>query len=155
MIGLLQRVSRADVRIDGATVAEIGLGLLVLAGVERGDTPREAKRLAERLVQYRVFADEDGRFNRDVRDKGGSILLIPQFTLAADTRKGNRPGFSQAAAPELGKPLFEALVAETRALGVETRTGRFGADMSVSLVNEGPATFWLEAVAVERRRRPC
>jgi D-tyrosyl-tRNA(Tyr) deacylase len=147
LIGLLQRVSRADVTIDGRKVAEIGLGLLVLVCVERDDTPREAKRLAERLVQYRVFADEDGRFNRDVRETGGSILLIPQFTLAADTRKGNRPGFSRAAVPEVGKPLFEELAAETKALGVETQTGRFGADMSVSLVNEGPATFWLQASA--------
>ncbi len=143
MIGLLQRVSRAEVGVEGRRIAAIGTGLLVLVGVERGDDEHGAKRLGERLVQYRVFADEAGRMNRDVREAGGAVLLVPQFTLAADTRKGNRPGFSQAADPELGRRLFERLVEDVRAAGVETATGRFGATMSVALSNEGPVTFWL------------
>jgi D-tyrosyl-tRNA(Tyr) deacylase len=117
--------------------------LLVLVGVERGDGEREAKRLAERLVQYRVFPDEAGRMNRDVREQGGAVLLVPQFTLAADTERGNRPGFSRAAPPEVGKSLFERLISEIRSSGVEVAAGQFGASMSVGLVNEGPVTFWL------------
>lgn len=147
MIGLLQRVSEAAVTIDGVETAAIGAGLLVLVGVERGDGERQAKRLAERLVQYRVFADESGRMNRDVREAGGAVLLVPQFTLAADTRKGNRPGFSRAADPVAGRHLFERLASEVRRAGVEAGTGRFGADMRVRLTNEGPVTFWLQVTA--------
>ncbi len=143
MIGLLQRVSRAEVRVEGRGIAAIGPGLLVLVGVERGDDERAAKRLAERLVQYRVFADEAGRMNLDVREIEGAVLLVPQFTLAADTRKGNRPGFSRAAEPALGRRLFDRLADDVRAAGVATATGRFGATMSVSLSNEGPVTFLL------------
>jgi len=144
MIGLLQRVSRAAVTIDGEVVARIATGLLVLVGVERGDGPAEAKRLAERLVEYRVFPDAAGRMNVSVKDAGGAILLVPQFTLAADTRKGTRPGFSKAADPAVGAVLFERVVEEVGALGVPTACGRFGASMEVDLTNVGPVTFWLQ-----------
>lgn len=144
MISLIQRVSTAKVEILGAPVCSIGHGLLALIGVQRGDGPAQAARLAERMLQYRVFADAAGRMNRDVRDVGGAVLLVPQFTLAADTRKGNRPGFSGAASPEDGRRLFDALVAECRARHRRVETGRFGADMQVSLTNDGPVTFWLE-----------
>lgn len=145
MIGLLQRVSRARVHSEGHTLAAIEAGLLVLVGVERGDTEREAARLAGRLLGYRVFADADGRMNRSVRDTGGAVLLVPQFTLAADTRKGTRAGFSTAADPDTGRRLYEALCAEVRARHPDTCSGHFGADMQVELTNEGPVTFWLRA----------
>lgn len=144
MIGLLQRVSEASVEVGGAQVAEIGSGLVVLVGVERGDGPAQVARLAERLLAFRVFDDDAGRMNRDVRDAGGALLLVPQFTLAADTARGNRPGFSRAAEPARGKALFEALVEAARAGGVPVATGVFGATMRVALCNEGPATFWLQ-----------
>ncbi len=144
MIGLLQRVSRASVTVDGEVVGRIGLGLLVLVGVERGDGPAEAKRLAERLVEYRVFPDDSGRMNRSLVDVGGEMLLVPQFTLAADTRKGTRAGFSKAADPAQGAVLFDRLVEEVQTLGVPTATGRFGASMEVELTNVGPVTFWLQ-----------
>jgi len=143
MIGLLQRVSRASVTVDGEVIGRIGLGLLVLVGVERGDTAAEAKRLAERLVEYRVFPDDSGRMNRSLLDVGGEMLLVPQFTLAADTRKGTRAGFSKAADPADGAVLFDRLVEEVQALGVRTACGRFGASMEVDLTNVGPVTFWL------------
>lgn len=143
MIGLLQRVRRASVTVDGEEIARIGRGLLVLVGVERGDADAQAKRLAERLVEYRVFPDDSGRMNRSVADIGGSVLLVPQFTLAADTRKGTRPGFSSAAEPNAGAALFDRLVAEVARLGPPTSQGRFGADMEVELVNVGPVTFRL------------
>jgi D-tyrosyl-tRNA(Tyr) deacylase len=144
MIGLLQRVSRASVSVDGELIAEIGHGLLVLIGVRRGDGESEADRLAERLLNYRVFADDAGRMNRSVRDVGGSVLLVPQFTLAADTTSGLRPSFSTTAAPELGAAMFERVVTSVAASGVPHARGRFGAHMLVSLVNDGPVTFWLE-----------
>jgi D-tyrosyl-tRNA(Tyr) deacylase len=144
MIGLLQRVTRARVDIEGTSVAEIGPGLLVLVGVERGDGALEAARLAERLLAYRVFPDDHGRMNRNVLEAGGAMLLVPQFTLAADTRSGNRPGFSRAADPAAGARGFEYLVAEVVARGANVRQGRFGAHMQVSLVNDGPVTFWLQ-----------
>lgn len=143
MIGLLQRVSRASVTIDSEVVARIGTGLLVLVGVERGDGIAEVKRLAERLVEYRVFPDDAGRMNRSVQDVAGAMLLVPQFTLAADTRKGTRPGFSKAADPADGSVLFERLVDEVALRGVPTARGRFGASMEVDLTNVGPVTFWL------------
>lgn len=143
MIGLLQRVREASVTVAGREVAAIGPGLLVLAGVERDDTAAQAERLAERLLAYRVFADEAGRMNLSVRDIGGELMLVPQFTLAADTHKGNRPGFSRAAAGESGRELFEALASACAAAGLEPALGEFGADMQVSLVNDGPVTFWL------------
>jgi D-aminoacyl-tRNA deacylase len=143
MIGLLQRVSRADVSIEGEVVAQIGHGLLVLVGVERGDTPAGADRLAERLLNYRVFADPQGRMNLNVTEVGGSILVVPQFTLAADTTRGNRPGFSGAAEPESGRRLFQRLLESLSTGAVPVAGGRFGADMQVGLVNDGPVTFWL------------
>lgn len=147
MIGLIQRVSRASVVVAQETVAEIGHGLLVLVGVERHDTAAQAHRLAERLLSYRVFPDAMGRMNLDVRAVAGGLLLVPQFTLAADTRQGNRPGFSLAAEPALASSLFDELVhaAAQRYPGVAT--GRFGADMAVELVNQGPVTFWLQVPA--------
>ncbi|HLF10244.1 MAG TPA: D-aminoacyl-tRNA deacylase [Gammaproteobacteria bacterium] len=147
MIGLLQRVSRASVAVNGDVIAEIGRGLLVLIGVERTDRPEEAERLAERLLGCRVFPDEAGRMNLAVRDVGGSVLLVPQFTLAADTSSGHRPGFARAAEPGLGEALFNRLVEEIRASGVPYAVGRFGAHMQVTLTNDGPVTFWLHAGA--------
>ena len=143
MIGLLQRVSSADVRIADDTVAHIGQGLLVLIGVEQGDTEQQAERLAERLLNYRVFADTDQKMNLSVTDTDGSVLLVPQFTLAADTSGGNRPGFSTAAAPQVGEALFNHLVNTMQQQYPEVKTGRFGADMQVSLCNDGPVTFML------------
>ena len=144
MIGLLQRVSRADVAIDGECAGAIERGLLVLVGVERGDSEREADRLLERLLGYRVFPDDAGRMNLSVRDIAGGVLLVPQFTLAADTNKGTRPGFSSAASPEEGARLFDYVVAQARNRHSPVATGRFGADMQVSLTNDGPVTFWLQ-----------
>jgi D-tyrosyl-tRNA(Tyr) deacylase len=144
MIGLLQRVSEASVHVDGREVAGIGPGLLVLVGVRRGDDERDAVRLAERLLGYRVFPDSEGRMNRSLADTGGALLLVPQFTLAANTRKGTRASFTGAAPPEEGRRLFDALVRHARSLHDEVAIGEFGADMRVSLVNEGPVTFWLE-----------
>jgi len=143
VIGLLQRVSEASVEVDGAPVAAIGRGLLVLVGVEAGDGERQADRLLERLLGYRVFPDEMGKMNRSLRDIAGGLLLVPQFTLAADTGKGTRPSFSCAAAPELGAALFGYLLRRAVAQCPAVGSGRFGADMKVSLVNDGPVTFWL------------
>lgn len=145
MIGLLQRVSRARVTVEGSVVSEIGRGLLVLAAVERGDGDAQAKRLAERIAGYRVFPDAEGRMNLSLQQVGGELLLVPQFTLAADTRKGTRPGFSKAAPPGVGRRLFDRLVAESKALGVQVATGVYGADMDVELVNSGPVTILLQA----------
>jgi D-tyrosyl-tRNA(Tyr) deacylase len=147
MIGLLQRVSRASVTVDGEVTGEIGPGLLVLIAVERHDGPAQARRLAERLLAYRVFEDDAGRMNLDVTQIGGGLLLVPQFTLAADTGKGNRPSFSRPAEPERGRVLFNECVAAARAGWQNVATGRFGADMDVELVNRGPVTFWLEVPA--------
>jgi len=145
MIALLQRVSEARVRVDGQDIASIGAGVLVLVGVERDDSEAAADRLAERLVAYRVFADEADRMNLSVRDVGGSVLLVPQFTLAADTSGGLRPSFSSAAPPARAAELFERLAERVRASGVPLECGRFGANMQVTLTNDGPVTFWLEA----------
>ncbi len=144
MIGLLQRVSRAGVDIDGTTVGQIEAGLLVLVGVQPTDTEAQADRLLERLLNYRVFSDDRGRMNRSLRDTGGGLLLVPQFTLAADTQKGNRPGFSTAATPEVGQQLFTYLLAQAQTVHKPVAAGRFGAHMQVSLTNDGPVTFWLE-----------
>jgi len=143
MIGLLQRVSEAAVRVDGATVGAIGPGLLVLVCAEKGDTEREADLLLTKLLGYRVFSDEAGKMNRSVTDTGGGLLLVPQFTLAADTRSGTRPSFSPAAAPEDGRRLFDHAVRQARERHGKVETGVFGADMKVSLINDGPVTFWL------------
>ncbi len=145
MIGLLQRVTEARVVVDGRTVAGIGRGILVLVGVQRDDGIGDAQRLAERLLMYRVFADENGRMNRSVVDLRLELLLVPQFTLAADTRKGTRASFTRAAAPDAALPLFEALLAACRERLPGVAGGEFGANMQVSLVNDGPVTFWLES----------
>ena len=144
VIGLMQRVTRADVSADGACVGEIARGLLVLVGVERADSEREADRLLERLLGYRVFADAEGKMNLSLRDVAGGLLLVPQFTLAADTNKGTRPSFSSAASPDEGRRLFDYLLAQARAQHAPVASGVFGADMKVSLVNDGPVTFWLQ-----------
>lgn len=145
MIALIQRVSEARVQVEGDTVGAIGPGLLALIGVQKGDGPADVERLGERILGYRVFADVDGRMNRSLTDTGGGLLLVSQFTLAADTQKGMRAGFQTAAAPDQAEKLFGDLVAvaRTRHHGA-VATGRFGADMRVSLVNEGPVTFWLQ-----------
>jgi D-tyrosyl-tRNA(Tyr) deacylase len=143
MIGLLQRVTRASVNVNQAEIARINTGLLVLVGVEAQDTQSDAERLAERLAGYRVFTDSQGKMNLSVQDIGGEILLVPQFTLAADTAKGMRPSFHPAAAPETGRRLFLALAELLQMKSIQTVTGRFGADMKVSLINDGPVTFWL------------
>lgn len=143
MIGLLQRVSSAQVAVAGEVIGAVGRGLMVLIGVERGDGEAQAERLLERLLGYRVFADEDGRMNLSVRDIDGGLLLVPQFTLAADTRKGMRPSFTPAAPPESGQRLFDYLVARAFLAHPRVATGRFGAEMQVSLINDGPVTFWL------------
>ena len=145
MIGLLQRVTRASVSVDGKIRAEINAGLLVLIGVQKEDSEAEAARLLERLLSYRVFADAGGRMNRSLRDTGGGLLLVPQFTLAADTDKGTRAGFSAAAEPARARALFEHLLQAARAAHATVGSGEFGADMQVSLVNDGPVTFWLES----------
>ncbi len=144
MIGLIQRVSRAEVRVDGETVGQTGRGLLVFVAVHRDDSEQDISRLAERILSYRVFPDEQGRMNRSLEDIAGGLLLVPQFTLAADTKKGTRASFAKAAPPEKGAPYFERLVALCRRRLDAVETGRFGAHMEVSLVNDGPVTFWLE-----------
>jgi D-tyrosyl-tRNA(Tyr) deacylase len=144
MIGLLQRVTQAQVHVDGDCVGAIERGLLVLVGVQQGDTGARGARLLERLLGYRVFPDADGRMNLSLRDIDGGLLLVPQFTLAAETRKGTRPSFSSAAPPAEGERLYEELVARAREAHPHVATGRFCADMQVSLINDGPVTFWLE-----------
>jgi D-tyrosyl-tRNA(Tyr) deacylase len=143
VIGLLQRVDGAAVEVGGREIARIGKGLLVLVGVERGDDESTAERLLERLIGYRVFADGEGRMNLSVADSGGGLLLVPQFTLVADTAKGQRPGFSRATQPAEAERLFGHMTkcAEKRHPGAQS--GRFGAHMRVSLVNDGPVTFWI------------
>jgi D-tyrosyl-tRNA(Tyr) deacylase len=143
MIGLLQRVSQASVAVDGETIGSIKRGLMVLVCAEKGDTTREADALLGKLLGYRVFPDEDGKMNRSVTDVAGGLLLVPQFTLAADTRSGTRPSFSPAAAPEDGRRLFEHVVRQARERHGNVETGQFGADMQVALTNDGPVTFWL------------
>jgi D-tyrosyl-tRNA(Tyr) deacylase len=144
MIALLQRVTQANVEVAGAVIGRIGPGLLVLLAVEPDDTEVQAERLADRLIRYRVFEDDAGRMNRSLLDTGGGLLLVPQFTLAADTDKGLRPSFTRAAAPELGQRLFEhAAAAARRQLAERVALGRFGAHMQVSLTNDGPVTLWL------------
>ena len=144
MIGLLQRVQHASVSVEGEQIAAIGAGLLVLVGVQKGDSEREADRLLQRLLGYRVFPDDNGRMNLGLRDTGGGLLLVPQFTLAADTRSGMRAGFSTAAGPATGERLFACLLAAAQQQHAVVAGGRFGTDMQVALVNDGPVTFWLE-----------
>lgn len=153
MIALIQRVTEASVTVDGERVGEIGAGLLALVCAEREDTTRDAGALLEKMLAYRIFADERGRMNKSLRDVGGDLLLVPQFTLAADTRSGTRPSFTPAAAPDEARRLFDYTVEQARAqngLGLGLRlvqTGVFGAHMKVALVNDGPVTFWLSTRA--------
>ena len=145
MIALLQRVSEAAVSVNSTEISRISQGLLILVGVQPTDGPTEAERLLERILTYRVFPDAEGRMNRSLRETGGGLLLVPQFTLAADTRKGTRAGFSTAAEPARARELFELLLEKARAAHAPVGSGVFGADMQVSLTNDGPVTFWLEA----------
>ena len=145
MIGLLQRVTEAAVSVDGETIGEIGPGLMVLVAVHRDDAEKDIGRLAERILGYRVFPDSEGRMNRSIRDDHKALLLVPQFTLAADTKKGTRASFTHAAAPDKGRDYFDRLVHACRDDLARVETGEFGADMQVSLINDGPVTFWLES----------
>ncbi|WP_292757285.1 D-aminoacyl-tRNA deacylase [Methylophaga sp. UBA2689] len=145
MIGLLQRVSQADVAINkNQTIAQIGQGLLVLIGIEKTDTMAVADRLLKRILNYRVFSDADDKMNLSLLDIKGDLLLVPQFTLPADTRKGNRPSFTPAAPPDQGKQLFDYLLAQARLQPLTVEAGQFAADMQVSMTNDGPVTFWLQ-----------
>jgi D-tyrosyl-tRNA(Tyr) deacylase len=145
LIALIQRVSEARVTVERRTVGGIGRGILALIGVQRDDQAAQAERLLERVLGYRIFEDETGRMNLSLADTGGGLLLVPQFTLAADTHKGTRAGFSRAAAPEAARALFGDLVELARRRHADVATGEFGAHMQVALVNDGPVTFWLEA----------
>jgi D-tyrosyl-tRNA(Tyr) deacylase len=147
MIALIQRVTRADVTVEAQTVGAIGRGILALIGVCRGDDAASADRLLERLLTYRIFPDEQGKMNLSLRDTQGGLLLVSQFTLAADTHKGTRPGFSTAAAPDDARRLFDHILERARAFHGTVAAGVFGANMQVSLVNDGPVTFWLETAA--------
>ena len=144
MIGLLQRVSQAAVAVGGQTVGRIDRGLLVLLCAERGDSAKEADALLAKLLAYRVFPDEAGKMNRSLTDIGGGLLLVPQFTLAADTKSGTRPSFTPAAPPDEGQRLFDHVVRQAKWKHGIVETGQFGADMQVSLINDGPVTFWLQ-----------
>lgn len=144
MIGLLQRVASARVDVAGNTIGAIDHGILVLVGVQKGDTQQKANRLLQRLLGYRVFPDEQGKMNLSLKDTCGGLLLVPQFTLAADTRSGMRPGFSTAALPDEGRRMFDYLLDQAQTSHAIVASGEFGADMQVSLVNDGPVTFWLE-----------
>lgn len=147
MIALLQRVTQARVEVEARVVGAIDAGLLVLLAVEKGDSERQADRLLERVLTYRVFEDETGRMNRSLMDIRGDLLVVSQFTLAADTAKGTRPGFSPAASPEEGRRLFDYFLEAARTRHPRVQTGQFGAHMQVSLTNDGPVTFWLRAAA--------
>ncbi|MBP1805359.1 D-aminoacyl-tRNA deacylase [Rubellimicrobium aerolatum] len=144
MRALVQRVSEAAVRVDGETLGEIGPGLLILVCAMQGDDDAKPRAMAEKLSKLRIFKDADGKMNRSLKDTGGAALVVSQFTLAADTSRGNRPGFSTAAPPAEGERLYEMFAEEVAALGIPTARGRFGADMKVSLVNDGPVTIWVE-----------
>lgn len=148
MIGLIQRAARAEVAVDGEVVGRIGAGIVLLLAVQKGDDEASSDRLLERVLGFRIFPDGDGRMNLSLRDIGGDLLVVSQFTLAADTRKGTRAGFSRAATPDEGERLYEYVLARARALAAGSRmtvaAGRFGAYMQVSLTNDGPVTFWLE-----------
>lgn len=142
---MIQRVSQARVVVEGEVTGAIGRGVLALIGVQKGDAEGQSRRLVERVLGYRIFPDPEGRMNRSLADTAGGLLVVPQFTLASDTRKGARPSFSSAAPPAEGEILFDLFVELARALHPSVETGRFGADMQVYLVNDGPVTFWLEA----------
>lgn len=143
MISVIQRVAQAEVRVGGSCVGKIGRGILALVAVERGDAEAQAERLAERILGYRIFPDDEGKMNLSLADIGGELLLVSQFTLAADTRKGTRPSFTPAAAPEEGRRLFDYFVEAVKKRHSSIATGQFGADMQVALINDGPVTFTL------------
>ena len=145
MIGLIQRASEASVTVDGEIIGQIGPGLMALVAVHRDDEDKTITRMAERLLTYRVFPDAEGRMNLSVQDIEGGLLLVPQFTLTADTKKGTRASFTKGAPPEKASKYFDRLVETCRASHNTVETGRFGADMKVALINDGPVTFWLEA----------
>ncbi|MCK5336826.1 MAG: D-tyrosyl-tRNA(Tyr) deacylase [Gammaproteobacteria bacterium] len=147
MIALLQRVTEASVEVDGAQIAAISRGLMVLLGVEKGDDEGVVQRLVDKLLKYRVFSDTEDKMNLSVQDIQGQLLLVPQFTLAANTNKGLRPSFSSAASPSEGARLFDRFVSMAKQSNCQVQTGQFGADMKVSLVNDGPVTFWLQVTA--------
>jgi len=144
MIALLQRVRRAEVEVDAHIVGRIGPGLLVLLGVEANDQPAQLKKLADKVLNYRLFNDENGKMNLNLQQVSGQLLVVSQFTLAADTNSGLRPSFTPAALPAIAEPLYQQFVQYCKAQGVDVATGQFGADMQVSLVNDGPVTFWLQ-----------
>lgn len=153
MIALIQRVTQGRVTIDGATVGAIGPGLVALVCAERNDGVAQADALVRKLLGYRVFADAQGKMNLSVADMGGALLLVPQFTLAADTMSGTRPSFTPAAQPELGRQLFDRFVEQARELHASVESGRFGAYMQVELTNDGPVTFWLQVQARQEETR--
>ena len=144
MIALIQRVLNASVTVEGQTVGKIGPGLLVLLGVEQDDNEQKAQRLCERVLGYRIFGDENDKMNLNVQQAGGSLLVVSQFTLVADTQKGMRPSFSRGAVPQEADRLYRYFVEQCQQRGIETQTGEFAADMQVALVNDGPVTFWLQ-----------
>lgn len=150
---VVQRVSRAAVRVDGATVGEIGAGLLALVGVTEGDGEAEAERLADKIAGLRIFSDVEGRFNESIAETGGAVLVVSQFTLISDVRKGRRPGFTRAARPEQAEPLVERFASHLEAAGVPVARGRFGAEMEVALVNAGPFTIVIDSAELQRPRR--
>lgn len=144
MRALIQRVTRATVSVDGQQIGQCGPGLMILICAMQGDTEAQADQMAAKIAKLRIFKDDEGRMNRSILDAGGSALVVSQFTLAADTSRGNRPGFSAAAAPEDGRRLYTHFAASLAALGIPTQTGEFGADMAVDLINDGPVTIWLD-----------
>ena len=145
MIAILQRVSQASVQVDGEVIGQIGAGLLVLLCAEKGDTDAVADKMLAKMLKLRIFSDDAGKMNRSVQDIGGGLLVVSQFTLAADVTGGNRPSFTQAAAPDEGRRLYDRFAQALCDLGVATETGRFGADMQVALVNDGPVTIWMDS----------
>jgi D-tyrosyl-tRNA(Tyr) deacylase len=144
MRALIQRVSQAQVLVEGEVIGKVGEGLLILVCAMQGDTGAKGAKLAQKISKLRIFRDDQGRMNRSLLDIGGSALIVSQFTLGADTSRGNRPGFSQAASPDEGRRLYETFVADFKAIGIATETGQFGADMKVSLLNDGPVTIWMD-----------
>jgi D-aminoacyl-tRNA deacylase len=144
MRALIQRVTRAAVSVDGQQIGQCGPGLMILICAMQGDTEAQADQMAAKIAKLRIFKDDEGRMNRSILDAGGSALVVSQFTLAADTSRGNRPGFSAAAAPEDGRRLYTHFAASLAAQGIPTETGEFGADMAVDLINDGPVTIWIE-----------
>lgn len=144
MIGLIQRVKHATVEVEGKIVGNIDHGILLLLGVEQGDTAQIAQKLCDRILKYRIFPDTDGKMNLNVNQVGGALLVVSQFTLVADTRKGNRPGFSRGASPEVGKELYQGFVEYAQSTGIYVQTGIYGADMQVTSCNDGPTTFHLQ-----------